>query len=325
MPDFTDIIARNESGSDALVPEPLSADIFQLAVTHSAALQLMRTVPMSARTQRLPVLDLLPFAYFVGSQNDTGLKQTTDMAWKNVTLVVEEIATIVPIPENYLDDAQVPIWTEAKPRMAEAVGALIDSAVLFNTGGIKPATWGTDIYTAAVASGNFIKDGFLDGTSTNSAEDFGQSVAALGDLMAQTGYEVNGFASRPGLNWRLAGLRSAQGIPLYQDLQSSPSGRGLYGYPLSMINNGAWNNVAQMLGGDWSKAIIGLRSDMSFKLFTEGVISDANGKVILNLMQQDAVAMRLTMRLAYAVANPVTILQPNKSITQRFPFGVVQT
>jgi hypothetical protein len=64
---------------------------------------------------------------------------------------------------------------------------------------------------------------------------------------------------------------------------------------------------------------------MTFKLFTEGVISDGSGKVILNLMQQDAVAMRLTMRIAYAVANPVTILQPTKSITQRFPFGVVQS
>lgn len=325
MPDYTDIIARNESGSDALVPEPLSAEIFQMAVTSSQALQLMRSVPLGARTQRLPVLDLLPVSYFVGTSNDTGLKQTTDMAWKNVNLIVEEIATIVPIPENYLDDAQIPLWDEVRPRMAESVGNLIDSAVLFNTGGIKPSTWGTDIYTAAVASGNFIKDGFLDSTSTNAAEDFGQSIAALGDLMAQTGYAVSGFASRPGLNWRLAGLRSAQGIPLFQDLSSAPSGKGLYGYPLGMVVNGAWNNVAQLLAGDWSKAIIGRRSDMSFKLFTEGVISDANGKVILNLMQQDAVAMRLTIRLAYAVANPVTILQPTKSITTRFPFGVVQT
>ena len=325
MPDYTDLISRTEGGSDALVPEPLTTSIFEEAVTHSVALQLMRTVPLSAKTQRMPVLDLLPFAYFVGTGNDTGLKQTTDMAWKNVNLVVEEIATIVPIPENYLDDADVPLWDEVKPRMAEAAGALIDSAVLFNTNGVKPSTWGTDIYTAAVASGNNIKDGFLDGSSTNSAEDFGQSVAALGDLMAQTGYMIDGFAARPGLNWRLAGLRSAQGVPLYQDLQSSPTGKGLYGFPLGMVNNGSWNAEAQLLAGDWTKAIIGLRSDMTFKLFTEGVISDGNGKVILNLMQQDAVAMRLTMRMAYAVANPVTILQPTKTITQRFPFGVVQS
>ena len=41
--------------------------------------------------------------------------------------------------------------------------------------------------------------------------DFAQTVTALGDVMAQTGYNMRGFATRPGLNWRLLGMRSAQG------------------------------------------------------------------------------------------------------------------
>ena len=316
-------ISRATAGtSDALVPEPLAASIIQELPKQSAALSLMRKTQLSSKTQRLPVLDVLPVAYFVGG--DTGMKQTANEAWKNVVLVVEEIATIIPVPEAYLDDADVPIWSEVQPRMVEAVGALIDSAVFWGTN--KPSTWGTDLYTAAVASGNTIKDGYLDGTSTNAADDFGQSVAALGDLMAQTGYTVNGFASRPGLNWRLTGLRSAQGLPIYEPNLQDGRGGGLYGYPLSMVENGSWNAAnAQMIAGDWSKAIIGLRQDMSFKIFTEGVISNDSGAVVLNLMQQDAVAMRLVMRMAYAVANPVTIMQPNKTISQRFPFGVVAT
>jgi hypothetical protein len=58
-------------------------------------------------------------------------------------------------------------------------------------------------------------------------------------------------------------------------------------------------------------------------MFTEGVISDDTGKVILNLMQQDAVAMRMTMRLAYATVNPVTIMKPGVGMTARWPFGAV--
>jgi hypothetical protein len=58
-------------------------------------------------------------------------------------------------------------------------------------------------------------------------------------------------------------------------------------------------------------------------MFTEGVISDDTGKVILNLMQQDAVAMRMVMRLAYATVNPVTIMKPGVGITARWPFGAV--
>lgn len=323
MPTYNSIISRATAGtSDALVPEPLAAEIIQELPKQSAALSLMRKTRLSSKTQRMPVLDVLPVAYFVGG--DTGMKQTSNEAWKNVVLVVEEIATIIPVPEAYLDDADVPIWSEVQPRMVEAVGALIDAAVFWGTN--KPSTWGTDLYTAATASGNIIKDGYLDGTSTNASDDFGQSVAALGDLMAQTGYNVNGFATRPGLNWRLTGLRSAQGLPIYEPNLQDGRGGGLYGYPLSMVENGSWVAAnAQLIAGDWSKSIIGIRQDMSFKMFDQGVISNDAGAVILNLMQQDSVAMRLTMRMAYAVANPVTIMQPNKTISQRFPFGIIAT
>jgi HK97 family phage major capsid protein len=287
--------------ADALVPEPLAASIIQELPTQSAALQMMRRVNMSTKTQRLPVLDVLPFAYWVGG--DTGLKQTTSMEWKNVMLIVEELATIVPIPQAYLDDADVPIWSEVQPRLAEAVGLLIDQAVLWGVN--KPSTWPSDVVSAAAAAGNV--------TSATAGVDFAQSVTLLGDKMDQTGYAVNGFIARPGLRWKLSGLRSSAGIPIFQENFVNP-GQGptaaLYGFPLSAVNNGSWNSAtAQLLCGDWSKAIIGLRQDMTYKMFTEGVISDDQGKVILNLMQQDAVAMRLVMRLAYATANPVTALQ----------------
>lgn len=327
MPDYNDIIARNPSGSDALVPEDMSTEIIQELPKQSAAMTLMRRVNLSTKTERMPVLNALPFAYWVGG--DTGLKQATSQQWKNVTLVVEEAATIVPVPEAYLDDSAIPIWSEVQPRMVEALGALIDSAVLFGVG--KPATWGTDIYTAAIASGNVVKDGFLKDGTTPSA-DFGQTVTELGDVMSQTGYSMNGFAGRPGLNWRLMGLRSSgSGVPIFQPGQPLSDGSGLsnpnlYGYPAPMIENGAWDNSkAELLGGDWGKAIIGVRQDITFKMFYEGVISDDDGKVILNLMQQDTVAMRLVFRMAYATVNPQTLLgqKAGKSITQRFPFGVV--
>ena len=325
---YNTMVGRAATGSDPLVPEPVSAMIIQELPKASAALSLMNKTVLGSKTMRLPVLDVLPLAFWVGG--DTGLKQTTDQGWKNVTLVVEELAAIVPVPEAYLADADVPIWEQVQPRMVEAIGNLIDRAVFW--GQNKPSTWGTDIYTAAVNSGNVIKNGFLDGAGTEAADDFGQTVASLGDLMAQTGYTVNGFAGRPGLNWQLAGMRSSQGIPIYQPNMEQASSGTLYGYPIRMPDNGSWDATkAQVIGGDWSKAIIGVRQDMTFKIFSEGVVSDDSGNVILNLMQQDAVALRVVMRLAYATVNPVTIMQPSDSIdgeggsVMRFPFGVVST
>jgi HK97 family phage major capsid protein len=322
---YSNLISRS-SGSDALVPEPLSNEIFQELPKQSAALNLMAHMPMSSKTQRVPVLDMLPVAYFVGG--DTGMKQTTMQAWKGVQLVVEEIATIVPVPEAYLADADVDVWSQVQPRMIEAIGALIDSAVFWNSA--KPTTWGQSIYDGAVAAGNIVQDGYLDSTGTEPADDFAQSITALGYQMAQTGYIVKGFASEPGLGWRLRGLRSAQGVPIYEpDLQNGQGGN-LYGYKLSEVDNGSWNqSKAVLLAGDWTKAVIGLRQDISFKMFDAGVISNDSGQVVMNLMQQDSVAMRLTLRMAYATANPVTIMQPNASIdgtggtTQRWPFGAI--
>ena len=103
-------------------------------------------------------------------------------------------------------------------------------------------------------------------------------------------------------------------------------GGNLYGYNLSEVNNGSWQlglTGAEILAGDFTKSIIGIRSDISFKMFSEGVISDDTGKVILNLMQQDSVAMRMTMRLAYATVNPVTIMNPAGAITARWPFAAI--
>ena len=328
---YNQAVVRTPGGTDPLVPEPMSAAIVQEMPKYSAALSMLRSVPLSAKTWRLPVLDLLPVAYWVNG--DTGMKQTTEQQWKGVNFVVEELATIVPIPEAYLDDADVPLWDEIRPRMAEAAGALVDSAILWGTN--KPGTWGTALWEGVAESGNIVADGFLDagGGSTIAAADFGQSVAALGDLMSQTGYTINGFVGRPGLDWKMLGLRSEQGIPIYSgDMQNGGPTGNLFGRKISMVENGTWDATkSQLIGGDFTKAIVGMRSDMSFKMFTEGVISNDSGAVILNLMQQDAVAMRLVMRLAYATANPVTIMQPTKSIdgagatVMRWPFGGIAT
>jgi len=307
---YNSLISRDAS-NDPLVPTPVSAEIIQELPAMSALLSRARQVPLSSKTQRQPVLDVLPIAYFVGG--DTGLKQTSAQDWKNVDLIVEEIAAIVPIPEAYLDDAQIPIWSEVRPRLVEAIGAKIDGAGLFGTD--KPSTWPTAVYQSAVAAGNAV----IAGTGA----DFAVDVSTAAEKVATDGFAVDGFISRPGLTWKLNGIRSTQGVPIYQpNLQGTPGGT-LYGYPMSELKNGAWDlSEAELLMGDWSKAIIGLRQDISFKMFTEGVISDDDGKVILNLMQQDSVAMRVVARFAFATANPATRLNTNSAT--RSPFAVVQ-
>jgi len=309
-----DSIITADGSNDPLIPEPVSTQIIQELPQASFVLANGGRVNMSTRTQRQPVLDVLPHAYWVSG--DTGLKQTSAVDWANVNLITEELAVIAPIPENYLADAQVPVWNEVRPRVVEAIGRALDAAALFGVN--KPGSWPAAVAPSAVLAGNTVTAG----TGTDLAQD----VAKLGEMIAQDGFTVNGFASRPGLSWFLTGLRSAGdvSIPIYQPnlQQGAAPGGTLYGYPLREVTNGAWDpSQAELIAGDWTKLIIGLRQDITFKVFDQGVITNSEGEVVLNLMQQDSVALRVVMRVAYATANPVTSLNTDEET--RFPFGVL--
>lgn len=322
---------RRSSGSDPLVPEPVSNEILQMLPEKSVVFGLVpetQRVTMSALTYRMPVLSVLPDAYFVSG--DTGLKKTSKEQWRNKTLTAEEIAVIVPVPLNYLDDSDVPIWDQVKPRLVEAAGALIDEAVVFNISGSKPTTWGQDIYHRAIYTGNYVHEGYN--------TDLSVSIARMGELLAADGYDLNGWVSKPGLNWRLSQLRaSSSGVPIFSDsitgIGAGPT-TSLYGMPLRPLKNGAWNSTeSTLIGGDWSQAIVGIRKDITFEVFTEGVISDGSGVVILNLMQQDSAAIRMTLRVGWEVANPGNRLNtdtagangvaPTESVT-RWPWVVLR-
>jgi len=115
----------NRTGVNALMPEDVASEIIQGVVEQSAIMQLGRKLPnMSRQQRRLPILSTLITAYFVSG--DTGFKQTSQQAWANKYLNADELAVIVPIPENVLDDADYDIWGEIKPRIAEAFGLAFD-------------------------------------------------------------------------------------------------------------------------------------------------------------------------------------------------------
>jgi HK97 family phage major capsid protein len=310
--DYDEIIER-QTGTDPLVPEPMVAEIIQEMPKGSLLLQRAAHIPMAAKTQRQPVLEVLPMAYWVGG--DTGLEQTTQQEWGGVSLVAEELAALVPIPNSYLDDTAVPIWGQVKPRLAAACGKLIDLAGVFNVN--RPTTWSPSLVQGAIAAGNIVAGG--------TGQDAGVDVAMLGEKLSEEGYGINGWAARPGYNWKLSQMRSAgSGVPIYQqNLQEGVQAGTLYGYGLSEVQNGAWQSGYDLIGGDWTKVIVGIRQDISYQIFDTGVISDDSGKVILNLMQQNSVVMRVIMRVGVAVANPVTELAEDAAT--RFPFYLLQT
>src|SRR5688500_16668934 len=103
------------AGTHPLIPEDVQREIVKAATETSAAATLFKKRRMSRAQSRIPLLDSKATAYFV--TGDTGLKQTTSLAWTNKFLDAEEIAVIIPIPENLLDDVDYDLWEEIRPEV----------------------------------------------------------------------------------------------------------------------------------------------------------------------------------------------------------------
>lgn len=312
---YSNIISRADA--QALVPEDVAADIIKRLPLSSAALTLFRHVPMSRNQQRMPVMSALPVAYFVAG--DTGLKQTTEVGWTNKYLNVEEIAVIVPVSEAVLDDAAFDIWGETRPFVVEAIGRALDAAVFFGVN--KPATWPTDITTAANAAGNVVTQG------TNAAA-AGGVIGDVSDLFGKVeaqGFDVNGLIA----NRKFKGLlRQARGTTGEQLGGADPGTEAqnvgsVYGVPITYPLRGLWpsgTGTYEMIAGDFTEGILGIRQDLTWKLLDQAVIQDNTGAIQYNLAQQDAVALRVVFRCAWEVRNTP---QPENASTP-YPFAVMK-
>jgi HK97 family phage major capsid protein len=150
---YNNLTSRTDAA--ALIPEEVVTDMLGKAPEQSAALSLFRRIPVARAQTRIPVLSALPMAYWV--TGDTGLKQTTEVNWANKFLNVEELATIMPVPDNVLADVDANIWDEAMPLLVEAFGRALDSAVFFGTN--APASFPASVLTAAAAAGNSVNEG----------------------------------------------------------------------------------------------------------------------------------------------------------------------
>lgn len=309
----------DRSSLSGLIPEPVTREIMQGAIAESAVLRMARRLPnMSSKTQTINVLDALPSAYFVNGEADTSgntnaFKKITNMKWDKKKIYAEEIAVIVPIPEAVLDDANYDIWGEVKPRLNEAFGKVIDKAILFGTD--KPTTWREGIVTSATTAGN---------TVTGTSDVFTDIMGADGLIskVELDGYNPNGAMAAVQMRGKLRGLKDTTGQPIFKTDMQGSTRYALDGMDMYFPMNGAFDpTAAQMIVGDWSQLVYAIRQDMTFKVFTEGVIQDpTSGDIVYNLMQNDMVALRAVMRLGWEVANPVNAY--NESLSNPFPFAV---
>jgi HK97 family phage major capsid protein len=313
---YDNIIQRSDVA--ALIPEDVSATMLgRVRRETSAVLQMFRRVPVAQAQTRFPVLSALPVAYWV--TGDTGLKQTTEMAWSNKYLNIEELAVIVPIPENVLDDTSFDVWGEVQPDIEEAIGRALDAAVFLGTN--APSTFPTNVSAAALAAGNTVTADLSDlatasGGSTGGIQD---TIDQAIGLVEVDGFDPSGIVAARSLRGYLRRARDTTGqrlaginadITEYEGLNIAYPMRGLSGFGNASTN-------IQAFVGDFTEFVVGVRQDITYKVLDQAVIQDAGGNIVYNLAQQDMVALRVVFRVGWQVSNRLNFDQPTEA--SRYP------
>ena len=291
----------DKTNVEALIETQVANEIFEGVVKESKALSMFRRLPnMTSDKTKLRVLDSLPIAYFVDESTNNGRKNLTKMAWDKKYINAAELAVIVPIKENVLNDTSIDIWSEVKPRIVEAFGKKIDNAIFNGTD--KPADWRAGLIPSIVTAGAEVTEG------NNLYSD-------INDVMTkveESGYNVTGLLGGVGLKGKFRMLTDTTGQPI--------KGTEIDSLPKAFLDNGAWDKTKSVLvAGDFSQAVYAIRQDVTYKVLTEAVIQDpSNGDILYNLAQDDMVALRVVMRLGWEIPNPVNALNET---TKRFPFA----
>ena len=291
-----------KENASALIPEQVMEEIFKEAEKESKVLRMFRRLPnMTSDKTQLKVVESLPMAYYVNESQNNGRKSLTDMAWKNVTLTAEEIAVIIPIKDNTLNDASVDIWAQVKPELVKAIAKKIDESVLFGKG--APVSFGAGVIPEIIAKAKTVKE----------TDKLYNDINEVMSIVEEGGHEVTGLLGGVGLKSKFRMMVDTTGQPI-QNTEIGALDR-------AFVDNGAWDKeVATLIAGDFSQAVYSIRQDVTFDIFREGVIQDTDGSIAYNLMQNDMSALRVVFRFGFAIPNPVTSLDGTEN---RYPFAAL--
>lgn len=295
-------MAIEKSNVSGLLEPDVVREIIKNATTKSSFMSVARRLTgATSNMMKLRVLDSLPVAYWVDAENG-GYKRASSVAWENKFITFEELAVIIPIKEDLLQDADADIWGEIRPLVEEAIAKKIDMATW--TGAEKPRNFDADVMSQAIASGAAVT------ATSNLYSDIDKAM----EKVENSGYNPTAIIGGVGMKSAFRNLLDTTGQPI--------TGTEIGDLPRHFVDNGAWDATkAKLMVGDFSQLVYAIREDVTYKILTESVIQDPDTKeIIYNLAQQDMVALRVFFRFGWALPNPVTALDDSDT---RFPFAVI--
>jgi len=135
----------------------------------------------------------------------------------------------------------------------------------------------------------------------------------------------SGHVAHASVRGKLRNCRDSNGQPIFKsgsNLNQTFATGELDGSPILYPLNGSMVAAsALMFSGQWEQLVYAVRQDITYERSTDAVIQDASGHIVYNMFQQNMIALKVTMRIGFALPNPIN--DQNETELTRCPFAAL--
>jgi HK97 family phage major capsid protein len=267
-----------------LVPALTEQSMRELIPTVGQAFKYCQVMPLSTGNPiNLPKESTLPTAYWV-AENAAITESQPEIGVD--TLSPKKVVCLATVTNELLLDAKPAIGAYVTKKMAQVIGAAIDTKVFQN---------GNTTFTGLFyASNTFGNTELTSGTNPN-------TLTYQDIINCFTGVDMNYVANGA---WHMSrsvyalvlGLVDSQNRPLIQPTFENPLG-SIFGYPVRIIEKAPDSSVAAskpiILFGDLSNSVVGDITGVRFDLFDSGTVGGTS------LIENDLTGIRAVKRVGF--------------------------
>lgn len=294
--------AKKLSDFNGFIKPELAGPIFDEAAKGSAAMSLMKKVPLGASGQAFPIVTSKPTANWTpeGAQ-----KHTTEAALGLVKMEPKKLTAIAVASQEVIRANPGGYSETLQALLAEAFARAFDLAVFHNKGGDGNGTGPFD--TSLSATTKSVTLG-----ATAGANVYDDIVKAMSlNLQGTPKKQVNGFAFDTGFEVDLLTTKDTAGRPLfaeasYDGLIPALRSGSILGRP-SYLHENVGNDKTVGFLGDWTKTAWGTVGGITMDVSTEATVTI--GGQLVSLYENNLVAIRAEAEYGFALAAPAAFVK----------------
>lgn len=258
------------------VPVEIAREVIKNVIDQASILRVCKHEPMTSDTKTLPQLTDSGSASWVKEGEMIG---TTVPKFDYPQLKACKLAVIVPVTDEKNKDSVINVMEEIKQAMADAFARAIDQAMIFGT----DSPFDTNLISA------------IGGQKITATSNLNTDLSDAMGLVEDNKYNCNNILM--GTSQKKV-LRTLSNDAKYKGAITLTSA---YETPIEFVRN--FDDTKSLaITGDFSKAIVGTREGIDYKVLDQATIK--TGDTEINLAQQEMIAIRATMRLGFVVVDP---------------------